>query len=143
MKKRRRYYCILLVFCLLIMGTGYLYSQEPAAGPSAGSLTLDYAVMCESLEVYTPKNIAVVFSLGVGKVLCFTSFDNVPEETVIYHHWYRKEQLSSTRKLTLKSPRWSTFSGIQFRETDKGPWRVEITDNKGNIMRTLRFSITD
>ncbi|MBW1746394.1 MAG: DUF2914 domain-containing protein, partial [Deltaproteobacteria bacterium] len=35
------------------------------------------------------------------------------------------------------------FSSIQFREADKGLWRVEITDPEGNIFHVLRFSITD
>ena len=125
------------------MNAGGLCSQEEADITPTGVLTLGQAVMCESLEAYSPENIAVVFSIGVGKVLCFTSFDNVPEEMVIYHSWYRKDQLSSKRKLTLKPPRWATFSGIQLREADKGPWRVEITDDGGNLLRTLRFSITD
>jgi hypothetical protein len=29
------------------------------------------------------------------------------------------------------------------RETDKGPWRVEISDQNGRVFSTLRFSITD
>jgi hypothetical protein len=45
--------------------------------------------------------------------------------------------------LTLKPPRWSTFSSIQLREADKGPWRVEIVDEKDRLHKTLRFSITD
>jgi hypothetical protein len=45
--------------------------------------------------------------------------------------------------LTINTPRWSTFTSVQLRDADKGPWRVEITDKSGNLMHTLRFSITD
>jgi len=38
---------------------------------------------------------------------------------------------------------WSTYSQIQLRETDKGPWRVEISDQNGKVFDVLRFSITD
>jgi hypothetical protein len=53
------------------------------------------------------------------------------------------DKLSTKKKLVLKPPRWSTFSSIQLREADKGPWRVEITDDDENILRILRFSIVD
>jgi hypothetical protein len=32
---------------------------------------------------------------------------------------------------------------MHLRKNDKGPWRVEITDEQGNIFQILRFSITD
>jgi hypothetical protein len=46
-------------------------------------------------------------------------------------------------KLSLKTPRWSTFSRMRLRNGEKGPWRVEITDEEGNILGVLRFSVTD
>ncbi|MBU4002129.1 MAG: DUF2914 domain-containing protein, partial [Proteobacteria bacterium] len=66
-----------------------------------------------------------------------------PREMLVYHAWYRKDQLSTKRKLVLKPPQWAAFTEIQLRETDKGPWRVEVTDDNGNILKILRFSITD
>jgi len=99
--------------------------------------------MCEEIKEYTPYNSAVVFSIKIGKVSCFTSFDPVPEKTFIYHKWYHRDKPSTKKKMTLNPPRWSTYSSILLRETDKGPWRVEISDQKGNLLRILRFSITD
>jgi hypothetical protein len=106
-------------------------------------LTLEQAAMCEEIKEYTPYNSAVVFSIKTGKVSCFTSFDPVPEKTFIYQKWYHRDKPSTNKKLTLNPPRWSTYSSILLRETDKGPWRVEISDQKGNLLRILRFSITD
>jgi len=106
-------------------------------------LTLVQAVMCEKIEEHAPQNQAIVFSITNGKVCCFTSFDPVPEKTVIYHNWFYRDKLTARVKLSLQPPRWSTFSRIQLRESDKGPWRVEITDRKGALLRTVRFSITD
>ena len=106
-------------------------------------LELVRSIMCEQIEDYSPVNIAVVFSVTVGKISCFTSFDPVPTETQIEHKWYHKDTLSTQKRLFLKPPRWSTFSSIQLRETDKGPWRVEIVDNHHRILGILRFSVTD
>ncbi|OEU63274.1 MAG: hypothetical protein BA867_06740 [Desulfobacterales bacterium S5133MH16] len=99
--------------------------------------------MCEEIKDFTPKYRGVVFSIKIGKVSCFTSFDPVPKETFIYHKWFHKDKPSTKKRLTLQPPRWATYSSIQLRETDKGPWRVEITDQKENILHTVRFTITD
>ncbi|QCQ22565.1 DUF2914 domain-containing protein [Desulfoglaeba alkanexedens] len=53
--------------------------------------------------------------------------------------------LSSCPQIRLKvnPSRWATYSLIRLRETDKGPWRVEISDERNNLLGTVRFSITD
>ena len=106
-------------------------------------LTLVHSAMCEEIEDYSPLNPAIVFSIEIGKVSCFTSFDPVPQEMYIYQKWYHRDKLSTKQKLRLKPPRWSTFSSIQLREADKGPWRVEIIDHEGDVLRVLRFSIVN
>ena len=121
-------------------------SQETknASTPSTPKkLTLVEATMCEKIDGLSPVNPAIVFSISLGRVSCFTSFDPVPEDTYVFHTWFFKDKLSTRIKLSLQPPRWSTFSSIQLREADQGPWRVEITDREGNLLRQLRFSITD
>ena len=110
---------------------------------SADRLHLSEAVICESLDNFKPLNPSAVFSVQMGSVMCFTAFDRVPTQTSIYHDWIRQDKLIFRKKLVLKPPSWSSVSSIQLREADKGPWRVEIRDNDGNLLRTLRFSITD
>ncbi|MBW1859480.1 MAG: DUF2914 domain-containing protein [Deltaproteobacteria bacterium] len=99
--------------------------------------------MCEKIDGLTPENQAIVFSIALGRISCFTSFDPVPEDTYVYHNWFFRDKLSTRIKLSLQPPRWSTFSSVQLREADQGPWRVEIADREGRLLRLLRFSITD
>jgi hypothetical protein len=121
--------------------------EEPAIeyvpAPILEKLALKEAYMCESVKNFIPINPAVVFSISAKSVSCFTLFDPVPEKTVVYHKWYRKDRLTTTQSLTLEPPAWRTFSSIQLREADKGPWRVEIVGPRGSILKILRFSITD
>jgi hypothetical protein len=107
------------------------------------NLRLKQAVMCEDIKDLAPYNAGVVFPSNLGRILCFTEFDPVLEKTVIYHKYYFMDKLSAKKKLTLNPPRWAAFSYIEPRETDKGPWRVEIVDTEDNILHILRFSITD
>lgn len=99
--------------------------------------------MCEKVENLVPIRPAIAFSVSIGQVYCFSSFDPVPQPTFIYHRWYHRDELSTQTRLRLYPPKWSTYSVIQLRETDKGAWRVEITDQDGRVFGVLRFSITD
>jgi hypothetical protein len=128
---------IMAVFVAPQMAVWGQDAQAPA------TLTLARAVMCEAIQEYAPANPAVVFSIDLGRVSCFTEFDPVPEKTTIRHKWYQNDSLVTEKRLTINPPRWSSFTSVQLRESDKGPWRVEITDETGTLMHTLRFSITD
>jgi len=117
--------------------------QPPPAEPSPQKLTLHHAVMAEKVENLNPVRQGMVFSAATGQVYCFTSFDPVPQPTLIYHRWFHHDELSTQTRLRLYPPKWATYSVIQLRETDKGPWRVEVSDQNGRVFDVLRFSITD
>lgn len=111
--------------------------------PSEKGMSLERVVMCEFIEDFSPRHAAAAFSIEVGKISCFTSFSGIRNSTYTLHKWYRRDELVTTKRLTLKPPSWSTYSSIQLREADKGPWRVEILDDRSRLMTTLRFSVTD
>ncbi|MCD6387867.1 MAG: DUF2914 domain-containing protein [Desulfobulbaceae bacterium] len=136
---------LLFILCLTAVSQ-CVYAQDDASGANASvqkKLVMTQAVMCEGVKDYAPQNPAVVFSIAIGKVFCFTFFPSVPQNMYISHSWYRRDQLITTKKLSLNTPKWLTFSSIHLREADKGPWRVEIKDNKSKIIKIMRFSITD
>ncbi len=110
---------------------------------TSDQLTLVRAVMCETIKEYAPANPAVVFSIKLGRVSCFTEFDPVPAKTHIHHRWFQNDRLITEKRLTINPPRWASFTSVQLRDADKGPWRVEVTDEDDHLMHTLRFSITD
>lgn len=138
-------FLLLLAAVICVLPSTGLSQEQPRTPPPEGleRPSLALAVTCEGVKDYAPLNPGVVFPTSIGRVLCFTSFDAVPQKTVIYHHWFHRDELSNKQRLTLQTPRWSCFSSIQLRESDKGPWRVEITDSTGRLLRVLRFSITD
>jgi len=143
--ERVSYFFIILTlnFALLMPALSQEVEESPLTSETQKELTLKVAAMCEEIKNRVPYNPGVAFSSGLGSVICFTDFDPVIEKTFIYHKYYFMDELSSKIKLTLNPPRWATFSRIQLRETDKGPWRVEIVDAEDNILSILRFSITD
>lgn len=141
-----KYSLLLALFCLSFLLAVKGFSQEspsPSPSPGAEKPTLALASMCASLKEGSPCNPGVVFPVSQGKVLCFSSFDPVPRKTSVVHSWFHRDVLITRQKLTLNPPRWSAYSTIQLRESDKGPWRVEIEDQDARLLEVLRFSITD
>jgi len=136
---------------LLFLGGFFLLmpaAQENQPPPAASSeaaikIGLKQAIMCERVENLVPVRPGLAFSVSSGQVCCFTAFDPVPQPAIIYHRWFRRDELSTQTRLRLYPAKWSTYSVIQLRETDKGPWRVEIIDQNGHVFDVLRFSITD
>jgi hypothetical protein len=134
---------IFLGFAQNIHGADGDKKNEGSPPEKPSRLTLVSAVMCEGLKDLAPDNETVIFSVVLGSVICFTAFDPVPEKTVVHHNWFKRDQPEKKLKLTLKPPKWSSFSKIHIRNMDVGPWRVEITDSDGKIFKTLRFSVTE
>jgi hypothetical protein len=119
------------------------YAQTDSEKQLIGSPKLQEATICEDLKDFLPLNQGVAFSVSAGRVICYTYFNPVPQKTFIYHSWYQRDQLITKKRLYLQPPKWATQSAMQLRDTDKGPWRVEIADQADRVIRVLRFSITD
>lgn len=139
---RRLFFVVLLIGPVTGLATP-VHAAEAPPEPGSRTVRLVRAVMCESIDGYEPKYISVAFSINAGKISCYTLFDSVPETTVVDHKWYRRDELVTTKRLTIKSPKWATYSSIQLREEDKGPWRVEVWNAQAQLIKTLRFSVID
>lgn len=123
--------------------SSWALSEQISPAPSSPELTLKQAVLCEGLKDNGPADAGVLFSCGIGKMICHTSFDPASQKATIFHGWYHRGRLISKQRININPPGWTASSSIQIREADKGPWQVEITDNSGRILKVLRFSVVD
>ena len=141
---RYRFYillCAIITVQLLLLLPIHPLKNLNAA--NAAQLEIFQALMCEDVLANAPRNPTIVFSITQKKAFCYSSFDQIPQKSVIYHNWFHRDVPSAKIRLILNPPRWASFSSIQLRKTDIGPWRVEITDEKGAVLGVLRFSVTD
>ena len=134
---------VLIVFLLPAITAGQPSGSGQLAVPQSAGLVLGESTVCENVQNGSPEQAAVAFSVSLKRVYCYTDFNTVPEKSFAYHNWYFRDNLKASVKLTVRPPRWSTYSSIQVRDSDKGPWRIEITTEEGNILKTLRFSVID
>ena len=132
------------IFPIMLLTLGLLAAFPiSAVSQSDKPVELVNAVLCEDIKDSLPQNATSIFSIERRTAICFSEFDPVPQKTIIYHLWYHRDVPSARIKLTLKPPRWASYSSIQLRAEDIGPWRVEITDDQGNVLYVLRFSVTE
>jgi len=141
MKSKSIRYCLVLIGLVVTVVPGY--AADVVEDPAGQAFRLIRAVMCETIEGYEPRHMGVVFSVSAGRISFYTAFDGVTETTFIEHKWYRRDELITIKRLTLRPPSWATYSSIQLREADKGPWRVELWDAQDQLTQTLRFSVTE
>ena len=110
---------------------------------SEAQVILGEATVSEHVKNGIPFNSAAAFSISLGRIYCFTDFVEVGEKTVIYHNWFYRDEKRASVKLALRPPRWATFSSVKLRDSDKGPWQVEVTAANGEVLQILRFSVID
>jgi hypothetical protein len=140
----QRYRIMILILIFMTTAPMGAWTQASPENPTAVSdLKLGQATVCETVREGVVVNEAVAFSVSLGRVYCYTDFVSVPEKTLTYHVWYQADQQRASVKLALRPPRWAVYSYVTLRDKDKGPWRVDITDERGNVLQTLRFSIID
>jgi len=145
-KRRAQWFILVAVVALPLL---FISTTRAEHGPAksrpeaTNELTLLMATTCEGISDHSPRHVSVVFSASLGEIYCFTSFDPVPRKTFIYHNWFFRDKEIAHVKLSLRPPRWSTFSKIGIRANDKGPWRIEIVNSHGKILKILRFSVVD
>ena len=134
---------ILMTALLPAVANGQALQGEQPIAVEPKKLTLGATATCENVQGGMPENKAAVFSIALQRVFCYTNFTSVPEKMFTFHNWYFRDSLKASIKLVLRPTRWSTYSAMELRSSDKGPWRVEVTDEEGKLLSTLRFSIID
>ena len=80
-------------------------------------LLLTRAVMCENIEAFDIQNPAIVFSISLGKIFCFSSFENIHKNDIVFHKWFQRDRLVSNNRFL--SPA-SSLVDIQHHATAYG-----------------------
>jgi len=82
------------------------------------------------------------FSASVGKLYCFSKIANIDSHTNVVHAWYYGSEERARVSLNVNPPAWRTYSSKIIQAHEIGVWRVEILDQDGNLLDTVRFQVT-
>ena len=90
-----------------------------------------------------PNNPGSQFPLDIGKVFCHSLLNNNSgKHSDIYHIWYLNGDLKAKVRIRVRSGKEiPAISHREFGNSDKGRWRIEITDGDKKILDTIIFEL--
>jgi hypothetical protein len=77
-------------------------------------------------------------SFTAGKVYCWNEVKGIKGEGSISHRWYRDGKKIIEIPISVRSQKWRTWS---FMNALPGSYKVEITGEGGEVLKTAEFSV--
>ncbi len=105
------------------------------------SLTITELIITSKIVKGNPVDSIKRLSSGSDKNLyCFTRLV-APEgfEGNIKHLWYKGEEKIAESTLPVKGQKWRTYSKKRILKGSAGEWRVEVVDENGKLLKTVKF----
>lgn len=60
-------------------------------------------------------------------------------EAKINHLWFRGDEKVAEYTLPVKGEKWRTYSRKQIQRGSAGEWRVDVTDESGKVLKSVKF----
>ena len=76
---------------------------------------------------------------AVKRLYLFTELKGYAGQ-VIQHRWYYQNELKTTATLTIEDSPWRTYSENWLLDDQQGDWRVEIVDQRQQVLYQYSFS---
>lgn len=105
------------------------------------SITITELVITSKIVKGKPIDSIKRLSSGTDKNLfCFTRLTATEgTDSSIKHLWYRGEEKIAEYTLLVKGLKWRTYSKKRIPAGLAGEWRVEVVDESGNLLKTVKF----
>lgn len=122
---------IILIVCMVFAAVAF-----------ASTVRVENAAMGEDVVNREVVSQGASFSTSVGKLYCFSKIANIDSHTNVVHAWYYGSEERARVSLNVSPPAWRTYSSKVIQAHEIGVWRVEILDQDGNLLDTVRFQVT-
>lgn len=88
-----------------------------------------------------PSGVATTFPAGVERLYAWTRIQGAEGETTIHHVWIHGDVERADLELRIGGSPWRTWSNKAILPEWTGAWRVEVRDDSGNVLETIRFTV--
>lgn len=132
---------IMVIAILFVTVTFTRTASSEHSHDASTALRIARMSVSESINDREPIGDTKVFSSSLEKVYCFIEVRDISRDTFITFAWYYGEK--SVAKVSLpvrRGMKWRTFSSKRLAGM-KGDWRVEVTDNEGTILNSVKFIV--
>ena len=108
---------------------------------AAPTIEVTRAVVATGIEDREPIGESTTFSADVGTVYFFTEITGDFDETRIHHVWLREGEEVARVPLTVRGPRWRTWSSKRIPPEWSGNWTVRIVLGDDQVLGTVDFTV--
>lgn len=88
-----------------------------------------------------PSGVATTFPASVERLYAWTRIQGAEGETTIHHVWIHGDVERADLELRIGGSPWRTWSNKAILPEWTGAWRVEVRDDSGNVLETIRFTV--
>jgi len=110
----------------------------PAQAPS---LTISRIEIAANVMDRKPVDVGTSFPASTEKVYCYLEFKDVKKEATVNIVWTLGQKEMGKTQLTIKaSQKFRTWAAKSLYGM-KGGWKVDVLDEKGNILKSATFTV--
>ena len=101
------------------------------------------SIACKKVKNNQPLYPGKRFPTDIGRVYCHSLFNNNSgKHNDIYHIWYMNGNLKAKVRIRVRDGNEiPAFSHREITNSDKGTWKIEITDSDKKILDTVIFEV--
>lgn len=128
----------------LLLGAASLFvvaAPGTAQQADTTALTVTQLVVATGVENREPVGAAERFAPDVGTLYCYMAVEGDAPETQLTQVWTHDDQEMARVPLTVRGPRWRTWSSKKIAPSWTGAWTVTVVDDAGNTLKSVAFAI--
>lgn len=128
---------------LLVVAAAFAVPARPATAQQTNDSTptVSQLVVATGVTNRAPVGVADHFAPDVGTVYCFMSVEGDVAGGKLYHVWMHGDQQMARVPLTVKGPRWRTWSTKTIVPAWTGTWTVRVEDAQGKVLKSVSFTV--
>jgi hypothetical protein len=128
---------------LLLVAATLAVPARPILGQEMGDTTptVTRLVVATGVQDREPVGAAEQFSTDVGTLYCFMSVEGHFAGAQLYQVWMHGDQEMARVPLTVKGPRWRTWSTKTILPSWTGAWSVKVEDAQGTVLKSVDFTV--
>ena len=124
-----------------VIGFALAALLAPQGVSAQSGLTVPESSVATMVADRMPSGVAMTFRADVGRVYAWTRIQGAGANTMVHHVWIHDGVERADVELSIGGSPWRTWSDKAIVPEWTGDWRVEVRDNGGNVLETIRFTV--
>lgn len=121
-----------------------LLTAAPATAqetPAGDELRVTSAAVATDVQEREPVGADDSFRADVGRLYFHTTLEGDFGETSLVHVWLHDGAEVARVPMTVRGPRWRTWSSKEIAPDRTGDWEVRVVDTSGEVLETASFTV--